>query len=167
MLNKKAQIAEGVLEIVALVLGGLIIFVMLTIGGGIEKESREFAELSSQTSFNEQHALAETKLLVKTAVESCNFCTDPEELTWSLHLAAQEQEKFIATESLGNLFGRLRNVADFYLFLNSEGKYQLEIKDIFVKTEIENNKITRTFNICQTFDKKGNYLEDCEIQILK
>jgi hypothetical protein len=164
MLNKKAQYAEGILPVIALVLAVLTIFSFLTFDANIQTRSKDKSQLTTLAIFKNQLALEETKILVKETLNSCNYCRDSEALTFTLHQQAGEKEKYLPLENYGNLFGRLRNIPDFFLFVNPQGNYQLEIQNVFLVAQIGNSKITRNFNICQTFDAQGNYLEDCKIQ---
>jgi len=167
LLNRRGgQIAIGLLSGLALAFALAALFAMVSFKGGLETKSEELSRLMYNIDFNKKYVLAETKLLVNETIEGCGYCKDSEQLTIALNKKAGEKERFASVDDAGNLFGRLRNIQDFYLIVNPQGDYELHIEDVFVTAQIENNKVTRRFDICQTFDVQGNFLKDCEIQAI-
>lgn len=163
-MNKRGQIAIGVLAGIALAFSVAALIAMLSFKGNLETSSKELSELINEVEFNKQYALAETKLIASEVISSCNSCEDVDVLASLTIEKTKEKEKFFRSEKLDNPLAKLENADFTFAKIYPEKNYRLEIKNVFVKSERGYSKIRRNFDICLIFSEQGEFIRDCETQ---
>lgn len=157
-MNKKAQIATPLLAIVALVLCGSALYAMASFSNDFQSRSNELSllieKIETLNTYVKQQAIEFGQLLVT----ECKEC-EPIEIYF---LGRQFDAQHVArTQDDGNFFAKLRN-EEFTILLQEDNLYRLEIKDVYIQTHSNYNKIERTFDLCLLFNNESEYLRDCD-----
>lgn len=158
MKNKKAQIATALLVIIAIGFSSAVLYAMITFKNDFHFSSSEIDIMIKKLDFMHSYIIEKAKQFAKETIISCPRCSEEQIKQKANEFDAKQP---VRTEEMGNFFAKLRN-GNFSLE-KSEEFYIIQIKDLFVQSSSGNNRLIKKFNICQTFNKTGDFVSDCEI----
>ena len=144
MMNKKGDVATGLLLIITITLIILSLWGMVTFNSELESQSNLLSETMYEIEFKENYVKEQTKLIFNEAIGNCGEC-DNESLRKEIIKVSGEREALNRFEGAGNVYGKFRN-GEFEI-VDVEGFKELRIKELFVQAKRENNKINRNFEI--------------------
>ena len=156
-MNRRGQIPTILLFITALVLSAATLFSFTSFKGGLDINSKVYADMLGDGEYRERFAIEEAKFLGRSAIISGG---DVRAKFKELANKSVERARF---EGAGNFYKQIRddtaNNPTFTFEKKTEGGkevYILEIKDLFVISERGKNSIKRNFNLKIEFDGQGN-----------
>jgi hypothetical protein len=152
MLNKKAQIATGLLVPLTLAIYLALFIGFVSFGNDLENNSWHLAYLINEIKFKESFVNFALGEMVKEAIENAEGGAGFEkEFRENLGSIAEKRRG----PEFGNLFIKL--ILREYDLNRSGDIYLLRVSDVFVsvKSEVDESKITRTFDLKIWFDKNG------------
>jgi hypothetical protein len=139
-LNKKSQTAFIMIFVIAIILVPMALYTMATFTNDLNFQSKDISQLSYELELNHQYVLAQSKILAKQTLSKCISCS-PTALKQKFIELSAEKENLFRYEGSGNFYGKIRN-GNFTVKDN-----QIILEDLFVESEIKENKIRREFNI--------------------
>jgi len=139
-MNKRGHIATAMLFFGTIVLVTSSLFSFYLFSEDVRASAEEFHFLRSDLAFNKY-------FVERVFLDSSEKAINSEEIGETFKLEVLEKE--FGFEERTNFFGRVR-AGDFSV-LNEDGKIVIEVKDVFVKSEIDGNEIVSRFNL--RFDK--------------
>jgi len=148
--NRKGQIPTILLFIVALVLSAATLFSFAGFKGDFSEKSQELFETSQALEFREQYIIGLVKFFGEDSIKQGG------DIRSNFEKFAVENEKLKTYKETGNFYKKIRD--DQFTFEKnlSTGFYELEIKDLFLISEVEKNRIKRNFGLKMEFDEQGN-----------
>ncbi|MCX8158929.1 MAG: hypothetical protein N3D20_01410 [Candidatus Pacearchaeota archaeon] len=153
-MNKKGDVPSVIIIVVALALVISALFVFLSFNGSLRVNSEKTDQIMRTIDLGEGYVKSKAKFFAEESIKrNGNIRED---------FIAISKASEINVVEFGNFFARVRNGE--FKFEKNNGKYVLEIKDLFVEEEFDYNRVTRHFDICMEFDEKGNFLENCDIR---
>ena len=139
-MNKKAQIPTAILVIIALVSSILVLYAITTFKEDIDSKSSSVAKIADDIEFNQDYVKTEANLIGKKTLENCQSCNS-EQLKQKYKQIASQTENTFRYQGTGNFYAKIRN-SEFTIENN-----RLIIKDLFVESQSDFNKIRREFNL--------------------
>jgi len=144
MMNKKGDVATGILLIITITLILVSLGGMLSFNSQLDSKSKLLSEMMNEIEFKENYVKEQTKLIFNETVGNCGEC-DNESLKKEIIKAAGERENLNRFEGAGNIYAKFRN-GEFEI-IEIEGTREMIIKELFVQAQKGENKITRNFEI--------------------
>ena len=140
----------------AIVLGIMALYTMITFNGSFDSKSKEFTDFMIEEEFNKQYVMEQAKLIFNESVIGCGECS-ADAFKQKIKENAGRREEINRYEGAGNFYGKLRS-SEFEVE-NDREEFRFEIKDLFVKSERGYNKIQRNFDIC--FESENGSVVEC------
>jgi len=156
--NKRAQIPTMLLFLVALILSISTLFAFASFKDDLTFQSIELNKLTEDINFNQKYAKEQTKIVTKEALISCDLC-DSNTIKEDIQRIALERKNQFFYEGVGNLYLKIND--EIEVTKSDDNIYEVNIPNLFVKSQADENKIKRNFDICMLFDSSGNYQSDC------
>src|SRR3989344_7252784 len=108
MMNKKGDVATGILLIITITLILVSLGGMLSFNSQLDSKSKLLSEMMNEIEFKENYVKEQTKLIFNETVGNCGEC-DNESLKKEIIKVAGEREKLNRFEGAGNIYGKFRN----------------------------------------------------------
>jgi len=157
MRNKKAQIATALLIVIALGLSSAVLYAMMAFENDFYSRASEMENMIKKLDFMHLYIMEKSKQFAKETITSCQDCSYEQIKQKASEFDAKQ---FLRTEEAGNFFAKLRH-GNFSLQKSNEF-YILQVENLFVQSSSNNNKLIRKFEICQIFNKTGDFISNCE-----
>jgi len=151
-MNKKGDITTTLIPVAALILSLAALFALASFNSDLASQSQDLKIISKDISFSHAYLLKLSEISSQQAISSGDISTFK-------FIIDQKNNQFPNLIEQNNYFAQIRN--NQFTFAREINNYKLEIKDIFLLTELNNNKIKRSFNICMLFDSEGSKIGDC------
>lgn len=145
-MNRRGDMPTMLIFIMALVLSAATLFSFASFKDDLQSQSAEFSELQRAIDFNYQYILKSAELIGGRAIKEGSA-----DFKQSFTSVAKERD--IRLYGSGNFFTKV-SMGDF-MFDKQTGEYVLNVKDLVVFTDLNGNKIRRSFNLEMTFDSSG------------
>jgi len=152
-MNNKGDITTTLIPIVALMLSLAALFALASFNSDLTSQSNDLKIISKDISFSHAYLL---KLSEISAQQSITSSSNKETFK---SIIEQKNIQFPNLIDQNNFFAKIRN--NQFTFNKENNNYKLKIEDLFIQSELNNNKIKRSFNICMLFDSQGNKIENC------
>lgn len=153
MINKRGQMGLFLLPFITILLIGITLFAFAISDRNFGSKSLENYILVNNLEFRYDYVLSEAKIIAGKSIEENGTKED---------FMTTADLRDLKSNSVGNFYGKIRN--EDFVFVSEGGEYKLEIKDLFVKSEVGESKLTRGFDICFVFRDDGSYKGECEIK---
>ena len=155
-MNRKGDAPLILTILIAVILSSMALWVFITSNSQFRESSQQLDDSSVNLEFFQHYIIEEAKYIFSDSLSSCVSCSLDNLKGKLLEVSIKKDKKI---ENTGNFFGRLRN-EDFSLDFK-DSVYYFRINDVFVKSGEGKSEITKTFNICLSFDSKGEFVSKC------